>query len=118
MTPEALVRLQAHDWAGNVRDLENVIERSLRLCRRNVIDADDLLITESITCADPLDILPDPYDGFSLDSFLKSVRKQLLLRALEISGNNQSQAARLLGITPQAVHKFIQQMKSNTSTGF
>jgi len=116
LTPEASVRLQAHDWPGNVRDLENVIERSLLLCRRDVIEADDLMITEPITYADPLDILPDPYEGFSLDRFLGSARKQLLLRALEISGNNQSQAARLLGITPQAVHKFLQQMKTNSST--
>lgn len=111
LSAEALSRLQSHSWAGNVRDLENVIERSVRLCRHDALDADDLLITEPVTYADPLDALPDPYEGFSLDEFLGSARKQMILRALEASNGNQSQAARMLGITPQAVHKFLQQSK-------
>jgi len=114
ISSNALSRLQSHNWPGNVRDLENVIERSVRLCRRDVLEADDLLITEPITYADPLDALPEPYEGFSLDEFLGSARKQLLLRALDTTSGNQSQAARLLGITPQAVHKFLQQFKSNS----
>lgn len=112
LSPEALSRLQAHSWPGNVRDLENVIERSVRLCRNDVLEADDLLITNPITYADPLEALPAPFEGFSLDEFLTSARKQLILKALEASGGNQSKAARLLGITPQAVHKFLQQSRS------
>lgn len=111
LSSEALSRLQAHDWPGNVRDLENVIERSIRLCHHGVLDADDLLITEPVTYADPLEALPDPYEGFSLDEFLGSARKQMILRALEAANGNQSQAARMLGVTPQAVHKFLQQLK-------
>ncbi len=107
----ALSRLQSHDWPGNVRDLENVIERSVRLCRRDVLDADDLLITEPVTYADPLDALPNPYEGFSLDEFLGSARKQMILRALEATNGNQSRAARMLGMTPQAVNKFLKESK-------
>jgi len=114
LSAEALSRLQSHNWAGNVRDLENVIERSARLCRHDVLDADDLLITEPVTYADPLDALPVPYEGFSLDEFLGSARKQIILRALEAANGNQSRAARMLGITPQAVHKFLQQSKRKT----
>lgn len=114
LSTEALSRLQSHNWPGNVRDLQNVIERSVRLCRHDVLNADDLLITEPVTLADPLDALPDPYEGFSLDSFLSSARKQLITKALEGTKGNQSQAARLLGITPQAVHKFLQQSKQWT----
>jgi len=50
LTADALSRLQAHNWKGNIRDLENVIECSVRLSRVEVLDASDLLITESITC--------------------------------------------------------------------
>jgi transcriptional regulator with PAS, ATPase and Fis domain len=107
LSSQALARLQSHNWPGNVRDLENVIERTVRLCRRDVLDADDLIIAEPIAYADPLHALPDPYKGFSLEEFLGSARKQLILRALEASGGKQSEAARLLGITPQAVHKFF-----------
>jgi transcriptional regulator with GAF, ATPase, and Fis domain len=42
-----------------------------------------------------------------MDAYLTSVRKQLILRALESARGNQSEAARLLGMTPQAVHKFL-----------
>lgn len=110
-SPEALSRLQSHSWPGNVRDLQNVIERSVRLCRHDALEADDLLITEPIGSTDPLEALPEPYEGFSLDGFLRSARKQLILRAIEASNGNLSQAGRMLGISPQAVHKFIQQSR-------
>lgn len=107
LSQEALARLQSHPWPGNVRDLENVIERSVRLSRHEVLEADDLLISEPVTHADPLDALPEPEPGFSLEGYLGSARKQLILRALEIADGNQSEAARLLGISPQAVSKFL-----------
>lgn len=109
LSQDALARLQAHAWPGNVRDLENVIERSARLCRGDVLDADDLLITEPVAHADPLDALPEPEPGFSMDHFLSGARKQLILRAMEIARGNQSEAARFLGVTPQAVSKFLRQ---------
>ena len=107
LAPSALSRLQNHSWPGNVRDLENVIERSLRLATKDVLEADDLLISEPITAIDPLARLPAPREGFSLEEFLASARKQLILRALEMTDGNQSAAARLLGMSPQAVHKFL-----------
>ena len=108
LSPGALSRLQTHSWPGNVRDLANVVERSVRLTRCDVLDADDLMISEPITKSDPLAMLPEPSEGFSLEGFLTSARKQMLLKALDMSDGNQSKAARLLGVTPQAVHKFIQ----------
>ena len=104
----ALARLQAHSWPGNVRDLANVVERSALLSQNDVLEADDLMISEPITKSDPLAMLPEPSEGFSLEGFLASARKQMLLKALDMSDGNQSKAARLLGVTPQAVHKFIQ----------
>lgn len=111
LSADALSRLQSHDWPGNIRDLQNVIERSVRLCRHDVLEADDLLITEPVSYADPLDALPEPHEGFVLDEFLGSARKQMVLRAIEAARGNQSQAGRLLGITPQAVHKFLRRSK-------
>jgi len=112
LTTGALQRLQAHDWPGNIRDLSNAIERSARLTRSAVVDADDLILSEPVGHADPLATLPEPVDGFSLEEFLSSARKQLVMRALEIGRGNQSEAARLLGVTPQAVHKFVQKIKT------
>lgn len=112
LSPDALTRLQNHSWPGNVRDLENVIERSVRLARRDMLESDDLLIGEPVSSVDPLTALPEPHEGFSLEEYLTSARKQLLLRALETAKGNQSEAARLLGVTPQAVHKFLRKNES------
>jgi DNA-binding NtrC family response regulator len=109
---DALRRLQAHSWRGNVRQLENVIERSVRLCPNPVVRAEDLLLDEPISRRDPLAALPEPAEGFRLEEFLRQARRHLILRALEISGGNQSQAARLLGVTPQAIHRFVKEWRS------
>ena len=63
-----------------------------------------------MTHADPFESLPEPQPGFILEDFLGSARKQLILKALEIAKGNQSEAARLLGLTPQAVNKFFKQL--------
>lgn len=117
LSPDALTRLQNHSWPGNVRDLENVIERSARLSKQEVLDADDLMISEPVTYADPLAVLPEPGEGFSLEEYITSARKQLMLRAVELANGNQSEAARLLGITPQAVHKFLRKIDNHFNQG-
>jgi Nif-specific regulatory protein len=113
LSPDALSRLQSHSWSGNVRDLENCLERSARLAKQDVLEADDLLISEPIVYADPLAGLPEPSEDFSIEEFLTSARKQLMLKAMDMAGGNQSEAARLLGVTPQAVHKFLQTTRAD-----
>jgi len=103
----ALQKLQAHPWPGNVRALANAIERSALLCRADVLDAADLQIDDRISGADPLEALPTPCEGFSLEEFLGAARKRMMMRALDLAGGKQSGAARLLGVTPQAVSKFL-----------
>ncbi|MCK4303421.1 MAG: sigma 54-interacting transcriptional regulator [Candidatus Eisenbacteria sp.] len=106
LAPDALRRLQTHSWPGNVRDLQNTLERSVMMSSADVLQADDLIIRDIGVEADPLSSLPEPHEGFSLESFLGTVRKQLLLRALEITGGNRTKAGLLLGISAQAVSKF------------
>jgi DNA-binding NtrC family response regulator len=107
LTPGAILRLEAQDWRGNVRDLANAIGRSVLLAPKDVLDADDLLIESPASAPDPLSRLPTPHESFSLEGFLADARKQLILRALDMAHGNQSAAARLLGITPQSIHKFL-----------
>lgn len=106
-TREALSRLESFSWPGNVRELGFVIERSALLARKDLLDADDIVLDAPASGTDPFASLPEPQDGFYMNDYLKSVRKQLMLRALEIANGNQSQAAKLLGVTAQAVHNFI-----------
>jgi len=107
LSKEALQRLEQHHWPGNVRELSNVMERSVLYARTEVLGPDDLIIEQRASSADPLAALPEPGPNFSLDEFQSQVRKQLILRALAKCNGNQSAAAGMLGITKQAVSKFL-----------
>ncbi len=75
--------------------------------RTDAIDADDLLITDHPPRKDLFATLPEPSKGFSIEEYLGHVRKQLYLRALELCNSNQAEAAVLLGVSKQAVSKFL-----------
>jgi transcriptional regulator with PAS, ATPase and Fis domain len=64
---------------------------------------------------DPMSALPEPAPGFSLEAFLASARKQLILRALEKAAGNQSTAAELLGMSKQAISRFVKQESDNSA---
>jgi DNA-binding NtrC family response regulator len=115
LSKSALLRLESYDWPGNVRELSNVLERSVLYASTEILEPDDLLITEHQRANDPFLSLPEPVEGFSLEQYLGQVRKQLILRALSISKGNQSRAASLLHISKQAVHKFLTGQPDNRS---
>ncbi|GAB4339415.1 MAG: sigma-54 dependent transcriptional regulator [Desulfobulbaceae bacterium] len=93
LSPDALEKLASYHWPGNIRELQNVVERSVILRSSDRIDADDIQLPDPTPAAarDPFHIPPD---GISLEE----VEKGLIRRALEMSGGNRSQAARLLKI--------------------
>ncbi|MCX7858167.1 MAG: hypothetical protein N2513_09375 [Deltaproteobacteria bacterium] len=95
-----MVKLQNHSWQGNATDLENVIERSVRLSRKNILEAEDILVNEPLEISDSSVPLPDLYHGFSMEKYLSDIRKNLIDKAMELASGNGSEAARLLGISP------------------
>jgi transcriptional regulator with PAS, ATPase and Fis domain len=107
LTPGALARLERQPWPGNVRDLLNVLERSVLYSRADVIEAEDLIISCDPPAMDPFAALPEPSDGFKVEEYLGQVRNKLFLRALEACKGNQTAAAELLGVSKQAVSKFV-----------
>jgi DNA-binding NtrC family response regulator len=109
----ALERLEKHDWPGNVRELSNVIQRSVLFSRRELLDEGDLLLQGASGGHDPLAHLPEPAEGFDLNRFLDQVRRQLYLRAIEKAGRKQAEAARLLGVSRQAVSDFMRGLDSS-----
>lgn len=106
-TPCALRRLSEYPWPGNVRDLQNTIRRSALWSVCPLIEAEDLIFDQPSQNERSLDTTLLPEEGFSLEEHLGQVRKKLILRALDLSRGNQSAAAKRLGISPQAVHKFL-----------
>jgi transcriptional regulator with AAA-type ATPase domain len=107
LSKEALKRLEEYAWPGNVRELSNVLERSVLYSRSDVLLPDDLVIESAQRAPDPLLVLPEPEPGFSQEAYIAQVRKQLFLRALAKCNGNQSAAAGLLGVSKQAVSKFL-----------
>lgn len=99
LSREALGKLMNYDWPGNVRELENVIERSLLLARRDELSAEDVRIEmgpRARQSSSEAAFLPA---GMTLDEYEKSILKEALRRA----NGNKSQAARILGITRNAL---------------
>ncbi len=113
LSKEALRRLEQHDWPGNVRELSNVLERSVLYSQRDVLRPEDLLIVEEALGDDPLSRLPEPDAGFSLEKYLAQAREQLILRALSKCNGNQSAAAEILGLSKQAISKFLKNQVDN-----
>jgi transcriptional regulator with PAS, ATPase and Fis domain len=100
VSQEAMRRLMAFQWPGNVRQLENAIERAVALSAgRSQIDVIDLPAdiqqAQETVLASPV-LLPE--GGLDLDAFVTNIERELIERSLERTGGNKGQAARLLGL--------------------
>jgi len=95
--PEAVQILCDYQWKGNVRELENIIERSVILCTSDMITPSDfpLQVRQNISFTLDLDGIPD---GAGLAETLAAVEKRMIQRAMKLSGDVQTKAAELLGI--------------------
>jgi two-component system response regulator PilR (NtrC family) len=91
LTTAALQALQAHGFPGNVRELENSLERAFTLSDGQQIDAGDLQLRT--------DSSEDDDSGDDLDDQLSSVERDAIVRALQQSRYNKTAAAKLLGIS-------------------
>jgi two-component system, NtrC family, response regulator AtoC len=96
----AMRLLMAYSWPGNVRQLENAVERAVALSAgRDALDVADLpqeVQTTTQTAATPFVDFPD--DGLDMPAYLAAIEKDLIERALERTRGNRNRAADLLGI--------------------
>ncbi|MGD8342411.1 MAG: sigma 54-interacting transcriptional regulator [Desulfobacterales bacterium] len=96
-TEDARQLLLSYSWPGNVRELSNCLERAMIFADHDILDAAELVIraTQAQQGQHPSQEWVVPPGGIVLED----VERQLILSALEQSGNNKSKAARLLGLT-------------------
>ena len=99
ITPEALQILERYHWPGNIRELENVIERAIVLGTGDTVTAEalpDLVRRHRPARGVELEI---PVEGLNLEATLDQIEMDLLQRALERTGGVQTRAADLLQLT-------------------
>jgi Nif-specific regulatory protein len=101
---EARARLTSYDWPGNVRELENAIERAVVLGTTEVILPEDL--PEAALETD----VPVTGGVAKYHEAVAEAKKQLILKAVEQAGGNYTEAAKLLGVHPNYLHRLIRNM--------
>ncbi len=102
----AMARLLRHPWLGNVRELENAVERALTLATGEVVGPDDFSLTTPVRDQ----AIPDPHQGFSLNDYLRAAEVHLVRRAMELSEDKRSEAARLLGVSERALKHLLSKL--------
>jgi len=111
ISPEALEILRNYRWPGNVRQLQNVIERSALLCQGTRLEAVDI----KLDSAPSPEAIPEGHflpEGLTLDEYEEALLREALRRA----GGNKSQAARMLGLSRNALRYRLTQMGMGDGT--
>lgn len=104
LSAEAFGRLSSWKWPGNIRELENVIERAVILTKGNEIDASSIVF-ESLAC--------DQISDFAPGMPLSAVEKRLILQTLELTAQNRTRAAQILGISIRTLRNKLNEYKTD-----
>jgi two-component system, NtrC family, response regulator PilR len=105
LTPEALQYIRSLPFYGNVRELENLLERALALCDGSTIIVDDLMLDDdnytpaSQTNEQSENYQLDEHTEISLPDYLEEIEKRAIVSALDKTKNNKTAAAKLLGVS-------------------
>jgi DNA-binding NtrC family response regulator len=106
---DALAALRAYHWPGNLRELRNVIERSVIVAPGNHIRRDDL---------SPSVLSPSrPAEtgaGFPVGTTVDEAEKSLILKTLQATGQNKTRAAEILGISLKTLHNKLKKYRTST----
>jgi transcriptional regulator with PAS, ATPase and Fis domain len=107
--PEAMAMLMAHDWPGNIRELENVIQRSIILADGSQIGVselpDDFKDLVSMNAEDGE--VDEAFEGASFDELMHDFRISVVRRAIAESKGNKSLAAKKLGLSRAYLHRLM-----------
>jgi two-component system response regulator PilR (NtrC family) len=109
--PDALQALSRYDYPGNVRELENILERAMTLCDGNTINASDLQLARGGAAPETaVAATPAPAGDETLDEYLARVEEIAIRDALARTNQNKTAAAKLLGITFRALRYKLEKL--------
>jgi two-component system response regulator AtoC len=97
ISPEAMSALMRHDWPGNIRELENAIERAIVLADGSTLGMENFVFGRAGT----LNSMGDEgmFDGFSLKAAKAELEDKMIRKALAATGGNRTHAANMLEIS-------------------
>ncbi len=111
LTADARRALDGYGFPGNVRELENIVERAVALSASPVLDLGDLPAEVSGKAGQPTPSLVSlPEEGLRLDEVLTEVERRLVLQALERTGGVRTAAAKLLGVSFRSLRYRLQKL--------
>ena len=105
LSDEAMEKLKIYRFPGNVRELENILERAVTLCEGNIIGISDLQLPESKEVSGS-----NNNADKALDTYLDDIERQSIMDALEKTRWNKTKAAKLLGISFRALRYRLQKL--------
>ena len=100
VAPETFAILQSHAWPGNIRELRNVLSRSLAMGNRTIIQPKDLLFSSTAAFHN------EGRDSLAGKS-LEEIEKTAIMQTLKTHQGNKTQAAKTLGIAYSTLHEKI-----------
>jgi DNA-binding NtrC family response regulator len=110
ISKDALSYLKSYHWPGNIRELENIIERATILMNGKVLEKKDLSISLKSDLSNIYESLSDE-GSIPMQKILESVEKDLIIKGLHRTNWNKTKAAKLLGINRRLLYSKIDQYK-------
>jgi two-component system response regulator PilR (NtrC family) len=113
ITPAALDALINYHFPGNVRELENILERAATLCARFTIDVGDLQLRPKAAATETVEkpkISAEVLPGEALGDALEDIERDAIMKALEQTRYNQTKAAALLGMSFRSLRYRIKKL--------
>ena len=105
LSSEAMEKFNFYHFPGNIRELENILERAVTLCEGNIIGINDLQLPESKEVSGT-----NNNRDKALDTYLNDIERQSIMDALEKTRWNKTKAAKLLGISFRALRYRLQKL--------